>query len=100
MKPKRLKNGIGALLNIRRLQTSTDLLITKSTFQRVTREITNKLSPSYRMQSAAVGALQEATEKFLVDIFELANIAAIHAKRVTINNRDFKLALRISGALK
>ena len=95
-----MKNGIGALLEIRELQRSTNLLIPKFTFQRLIKEITAKLEPEFKMQSATLGALQEATEKFIVEIFELANISAIHAKRVTINDRDLRLAVRISGGLK
>ena len=37
-----------------------------------------------RFQSSAVLALQEAAEAYLVALFEDTNLAAIHAKRVTI----------------
>jgi hypothetical protein len=37
-----------------------------------------------RIQPSALMALQEATESYLVDLFEATNLAAIHAKRVTI----------------
>ena len=37
-----------------------------------------------RFQSSAVLALQEAAEAYLVGLFEDTNLAAIHAKRVTI----------------
>jgi histone H3 len=37
-----------------------------------------------RFQSSAIGALQEASEAYLVSLFEDTNLAAIHAKRVTI----------------
>ena len=37
-----------------------------------------------RVQPAALGALQESAEAYLVGIFEDTNLAAIHAKRVTI----------------
>jgi histone H3 len=42
-------------------------------------------------------ALQEAAEAYLVGVFEDTNLAAIHAKRVTIMPRDMKLAQRIRG---
>ena len=50
-----------------------------------------------RFQSAAVMALQEAAESFLVGTFEDTNLAAIHAKRVTIMPKDLQLARRIGG---
>ncbi len=40
---------------------------------------------------------QEATEAYLVGLFEDTNLCAIHAKRVTIMPRDIQLARRIRG---
>lgn len=51
-----------------------------------------------RWQSHAIAALQEATEAFLVHLFEDTNLCAIHAKRVTIMQKDIQLARRIRGA--
>ena len=48
-------------------------------------------------QSSAVLALQEAAEAYLVGLFEDTNLAAIHAKRVTIMPKDIQLARRIRG---
>ena len=50
-----------------------------------------------RFQSAAVLALQEAAEAYLVGLFEDTNLCAIHAKRVTIMPKDIQLARRIRG---
>jgi histone H3 len=52
---------------------------------------------SCRFQSSAVLALQEAAEAYLVGLFEDTNLAAIHAKRVTIMPKDIQLARRIRG---
>ena len=51
-----------------------------------------------RWQSQAIQALQEAAEAFLVHLFEDANLCALHAKRVTIMQKDIQLARRIRGA--
>ena len=40
-----------------------------------------------RKESSAVMALQEASEAYLVGLFEDTNLCAIHAKRVTIMPR-------------
>ena len=45
----------------------------------------------------AVLALQEASEAYLVGLFEDTNLCAIHAKRVTIMPKDIQLARRIRG---
>uniref|UniRef100_A0A803K8C9 Core Histone H2A/H2B/H3 domain-containing protein n=1 Tax=Xenopus tropicalis TaxID=8364 RepID=A0A803K8C9_XENTR len=50
-----------------------------------------------RFQSAAIGALQEASEVYLVGPFEDTNLCAIHAKRLTIMAKDIQLARRIHG---
>nr|CAH7762986.1 unnamed protein product [Callosobruchus chinensis] len=41
-------------------------------------------------------ALQEASEAYLVGLFEDTHLCAIHAKRVTIMPKDIQLARRIS----
>ena len=57
------------------------------------------LEPSVQVcfQSTAFAALQEATENFLVGLFEDVNLLAVHAKRVTVMPHDICLALRIRG---
>ena len=42
-------------------------------------------------------AIQEATECYMVGLFEDTNLCAIHAKRVTIMPKDIQLARRIRG---
>jgi len=60
---------------------------------------THQSAPSRqkRFQSSAVLALQEASEAYLVGLFEDTNLCAIHAKRVTIMPKDIQLARRIRG---
>ncbi|CAD0090856.1 unnamed protein product [Aureobasidium vineae] len=41
---------------------------------------------------------QRTAEAFLVHLFEDTNLCAIHAKRVTIMQKDIQLARRIRGA--
>ena len=48
-------------------------------------------------QSSTVSTLQEATQAYLVGLFEDTNLCAIHAKRVTIMPKDIQLACRIKG---
>ena len=66
-------------------------------FQRLVREIAQDFRDSLLFQAAALMALQEATEAYLVGLFEDSNLCAIHAKRVTIMPRDVQLARRIRG---
>lgn len=52
-----------------------------------------------RFQSSALNALQEASEAYIVSLFEDTNLCALHAKRVTIMPRDIDLARRIRGRI-
>ncbi|KAF1933719.1 histone H3 [Didymella exigua CBS 183.55] len=98
---KRYKPGTVALREIKRYQKTTDLLLLKLPFQRLVREIAQGVSGDdgpNRWQSQALVALQEATEAFLVNLFHDANLCAIHAKRVTIQQKDIQLARRLRAA--
>ena len=93
-------------------------------FQRLVREIAQDFKTDLRFQSSAVMALQESAEAYLVGcvffftclliagtsiliisyiwartcrLFEDTNLAAIHAKRVTIQPKDIQLARRLRG---
>ena len=81
----------------RKYQKSTELLIRKLPFQRLVREIAQDFKTDLRFQSHAILALQEASEAYLVGLFEDTNLCAIHAKRVTIMPKDIQLARRIRG---
>ena len=100
----RYRPGTVALKQIRQYQKSTELLIRKLPFQRLVREIASDsevikspLCGKVRFQSAAIMALQEAAEAYLVGLFEDTNLCAIHARRVTIMPKDIQLARRIRG---
>ncbi len=89
--------GTIALREIRKYQKRTDLLIRKLPFQRIVREIARDFKTDLRFQSQATLALQEASEAYLVGLFEDTSLCAIHAKRVTIMPKDIQLARRIRG---
>ena len=94
-KPHRYRPGTVAIREIKKYQKSTELLIKKLPFQRFVREIAQDFNSNLRFQASAVAALQEATESYIVGLFEDTNLCAIHAKRVTIMPKDMKLAKRI-----
>lgn len=96
-KVRRYRPGTVALKEIRRYQKTTELLIRHAPFQRLVREISTKFKNDFRFQSGAMTALQEASEAYIIGLFEDTNLCAIHAKRVTIMPRDIQLAMRIRG---
>ena len=72
--------------------------LTSYDYARQVREISNEVSPEpFRYTAESLLAIQEATEDFLVHLFEDCNLCAIHAKRVTIMPKDLQLARRIRG---
>ena len=100
----RYRPGTVALKQIRQYQKSTEFLIRKLPFKRLVGEIASDselikspLCGKVRFQSAAIMALQEAAEAYLIGLFEDTNLCAIHAKRVTIMPKDIQLARRIRG---
>ena len=96
-RPHRYRPGTVALREIRKYQKSTELLIRKLPFQRLVRELAQDFMTDLRFSSSAVLALQEASEAYLVGLFEDTNLCALHSKRVTIMPKDIQLARRIRG---
>ncbi|XP_075716103.1 histone H3-like centromeric protein A [Rhinoderma darwinii] len=80
-------------------QKSTNLLIQKTLFFRLVREICLKYSRGvfYYWQSTALMALQESAEAFLVSLFEDSYHLNHQANRGTLFVKDMQLARRIRG---
>ena len=76
--------GLLALCEIRRYQQSTENLIRQTPFNKLKKEISQEYricpegpgipSAQVQFQSTALAALQEATENFLVGLFEDVNL--------------------------
>nr|AKM28571.1 centromeric histone H3 [Aegilops speltoides] len=94
----RFRPGTVALREIRKYQKSTEPLIPFAPFVRL-KEITDDLTKGglNHWTPRALLSLLEAAEYHIVDVFEKANLCAIHAKRVTIMQKDIQLARRIGG---
>ncbi|XP_024408213.1 histone H3-like centromeric protein A [Desmodus rotundus] len=87
------------LKEIKNLQKTTHLLLRKTPFSRLAREICVKFTRGvdFNWQAHALLALQEAAEAFLVHLFEDAYLLSLHAGRVTLFPKDVQLARRIRG---
>ena len=98
-KQRRYKPGTMALREIRRMQLSTKNLIPRAPFQRLVREIIQKIEKfqNYRWKPQALEALQSSSETYLTSLFEDTAVCCAHAKRHIIKPRDMQLALRIRG---
>ena len=96
-KIKRTRRGLKALQEIRKYQSSTELLIQRLPFQRVVKEIIQKIREDLQLQSMAIMALQEAGETFVIGLLEQSNLCALHAKQVMIMPKDIQLPRCIWG---
>ena len=76
----RYRPGTLAFREIRHYQKKTNLLIKRTPFARLVREIVQDFKQDLRFQNSAIAALQEAAEAYIVRLFEDTNLCAIHAK--------------------
>ena len=101
----RYRPGTVALLDVWRFQKATDLLILKKPFGRIVREITQTqqvglISGDICYQGTALLANQEAAEARLIEMFRDRQLAAIHAKRVTITPKDIKFVTKLKEIIQ
>ena len=95
-KVKRRKARTASLLEIRYYQKHVELLIPLLAFSRLVREIASEVSRALlRFQSAAIKALQEGSEAYIVGLLEDSQLCIIHAKHRTVMPKDMQLARRL-----
>lgn len=94
---KRKTQSVKVLKDIKKLQTTTNLLIPRAPFLRLIRELIQQRCghKNLRITEMAVEAMREASECLLTSIFEDAYLLALHAKRVTLFPRDITLLLNL-----
>ncbi|KAG9467263.1 hypothetical protein GDO78_015281, partial [Eleutherodactylus coqui] len=83
---RRCRPGAQALIEIRKYQKSTELLIQEAPFARLVREVCMDFTRGvpFLWQSQAIMALQEGAEAFLMRLFGYAQLCCGHAQMVTL----------------
>jgi histone H3/H4 len=98
-KKHRWRSGTVALREIKKYQTSTELLLRKLPFQRLVREIAQQYSTSsgepYRFSSGAMKNMQEAAEPAVVSLLEQAQEITLVRKRVTVSPKDMHTVMKL-----
>jgi histone H3/H4 len=99
---RRAKNGVVVRGEIRRYQNSTELLVPKAPISCLIREVARKVAPEnlkagLKFTDSAIEALRQASEAYLVGTFINTDLAAMHAKRITIMAKDIHLTCRLQG---
>ena len=96
-KRHRFKPGPLTIQEIRRYQDATVPILRKKPFVKLVKELSRDFKRELRYQSISMNALAEASEAFLVKMFEEADLCAKHGKRKEITPKDIKLARRLRG---
>ena len=94
---KRRAAGAAAVQEIRKHQKCTEVLLMKTPFQRLVREITQAIRPNPSSKQSALLALQTTAEYYLIGLLHDVNLAAIHAKRITLKSTEIAVARRKHG---
>lgn len=91
-KKYKFKSGTVCVREIKKIQKTTKLLIQKSPFKRIIKEITQEYTQGIIYQKNALEALQEAAEDYIIEIFKNANKQAIYGNRKTITIGDVQMS--------
>jgi len=94
-KAHKFKPGTVALRQIVSLQKSDAHVIPRAPFARLVQGLAAKDGIQGKISLKAVECLRLFIENQLVSIAESANLEALHAKRVTVMEKDIRLALRV-----
>lgn len=99
--PRQLSRKVKMMRNIRReirkAQCAVTNLVPKSPFNRLIREVASKFhTDGLRWQKSAVTSLQEATETFVSDLMQSADLLTQHRERMTLDPRDLFLAAKMT----
>uniref|UniRef100_A0A182X3N8 Core Histone H2A/H2B/H3 domain-containing protein n=1 Tax=Anopheles quadriannulatus TaxID=34691 RepID=A0A182X3N8_ANOQN len=97
VRPNRRPRIAPLLKEMLRLQLSWHHLIPKANFGRLVREL---FDHRYRITPQALEALHEATEVFLVQLFEDAYKCCLHRARVTLAPKDIELVIILRRGIK
>jgi histone H3 len=82
---------------MKQLQAREELIMPKSTFEKMVRSIAQEQESTVRMQPASLEALQEMYEGYMTGVFSDVALAAMHRKAKTAMPKDLKLVETIRG---
>ena len=91
--------GTVALREIKDIQKSSRLLLQKAPFQRLVRDSLQKQKTDLWFKPTALEAMQEATESYMVGLFEGAVILQLHRGKKTLTWKDLNYTRRIRGEI-
>ncbi|KAJ7304787.1 histone-fold-containing protein [Mycena albidolilacea] len=96
-KMRRRPAGTVAVRAIRKYQKNVYLLVPKTSFQRLAKEIATDYQARLYACNTATDLTKQQVVQYLVSMFQDAMRVAQHAHRETIQPRDIALVLRVCG---
>jgi len=94
----KFKSGTVVKRVIKKLQTSTKLLLRKAPFRKLVKEIASQNNDGPIMfKQQAMEALQEACEDYMIESFREADKHAKHANRKTISIKDIQMIAHVKA---
>ena len=96
------RRSILPMTQIRAYEAATALLVRPLAMMRVIRRLTRHLFPhqDYKFQTAAVLAVHEAAERYIVELFQQAAFMMRHSHRTILLPKDIWQVRRIRGELR
>lgn len=96
------RRGVLPMRQIDAYEAGTALLIHPMVFMRIVRRLTRHLFPleEYKFQTAAVLAVHEAAERYLVELFQQSAFMMRHSHRSILLPKDVWQVRRIRGEIR
>lgn len=93
IRPRKRSRPDRWLREVEHYQSTTKLLIRRAPFKRLVREIADDYKTDLRFSVESFDALQEASEDFLVELFQKTQQQAIHRGAQTIEPKDMQAVI-------
>ena len=97
---RKRKNPRRWLQQVQKAQATYNLLLPEAPFRRLVREIGEDFKTDLRFTAEAFLALQEVSESYLIETFDMSNIMAIHRGVITIQPKDMQVARMVGNKFK
>ena len=97
VKRRRRRKRDKALREIIKEQNRTGTIIPRAPMKRNITDILTDVNPEIRITKEAFDAISTEAEHKLIELFQQANVLAIHAGRQTVSEDDLRLAVNFNN---
>jgi len=98
--PKRkIQRGTKAVREVKKYQQSSSLLIARAPIERLIRKSMGSWSRNFRIEARAISLIHVVVEKQMTQLLAKSQLAAIHAKRKTVQTKNVSLIRKLNNAV-